>query len=37
MIDRYKVEDIERAADLVIWCSDEAPGFSPRGRAARAS
>jgi NADPH-dependent glutamate synthase beta subunit-like oxidoreductase/NAD(P)H-flavin reductase len=29
MIDRYKVADIERAADLVIWCSDEAPGFKP--------
>ncbi len=29
MIDRYKIEDIERAADLVIWCSDEAPGFKP--------
>ena len=29
MIDRYKVEEIEKAADLVIWCSDEAPGFEP--------
>ena len=29
MIDRYKVEDIEAAADVVIWCSDEAPGFVP--------
>jgi NAD(P)H-flavin reductase len=29
MIDRYKIEEIERAADLVIWCSDEAPGFKP--------
>jgi NADPH-dependent glutamate synthase beta subunit-like oxidoreductase/NAD(P)H-flavin reductase len=29
MIDRYKVEDIEMAADVVIWCSDEAPGFIP--------
>jgi NADPH-dependent glutamate synthase beta subunit-like oxidoreductase/NAD(P)H-flavin reductase len=27
--DRYKVADIERAADTVIWCSDEAPGFAP--------
>jgi hypothetical protein len=27
--DRYKVEEIEDAADLVIWCSDEAPGFEP--------
>jgi NAD(P)H-flavin reductase len=30
MIDRYKVEEIEAAADVVVWCSDEAPGFSPR-------
>jgi NAD(P)H-flavin reductase len=29
IIDRYKVEEIEKAADLVIWCSDEAPGFDP--------
>jgi len=29
MIDRYKVEDIERAADIVIWCCDEGPGFEP--------
>src|SRR5262245_28782029 len=29
MIDRYKVEDIEAAADVVVWCSDEAPGFAP--------
>ncbi|HXC49432.1 MAG TPA: FAD-dependent oxidoreductase [Candidatus Limnocylindrales bacterium] len=28
-IDRYKVEEIENAADIVIWCSDEAPGFEP--------
>jgi NADPH-dependent glutamate synthase beta subunit-like oxidoreductase/NAD(P)H-flavin reductase len=28
-IDRYKVEEIERAADLVVWCCDEAPGFAP--------
>jgi NADPH-dependent glutamate synthase beta subunit-like oxidoreductase/NAD(P)H-flavin reductase len=27
--DRYKVADIEAAADVVIWSSDEAPGFSP--------
>ena len=27
--DRYKVEDIERAADAIVWCCDEAPGFSP--------
>ncbi|RFC33456.1 MAG: NADPH-dependent glutamate synthase beta chain [Candidatus Nitrotoga sp. SPKER] len=29
MIDRYKVDDIEMAADVVIWCSDETPGFVP--------
>jgi NADPH-dependent glutamate synthase beta subunit-like oxidoreductase/NAD(P)H-flavin reductase len=27
--DRYKVEQIEQAADVVVWCSDEAPGFTP--------
>jgi NADPH-dependent glutamate synthase beta subunit-like oxidoreductase/NAD(P)H-flavin reductase len=27
--DRYKVEEIERAADVVVWCCDEAPGFTP--------
>ncbi len=27
--DRYKVEEIERAADVIVWCSDEAPGFAP--------
>ncbi|MCL2871769.1 MAG: FAD-dependent oxidoreductase [Betaproteobacteria bacterium] len=27
--DRYKVEDIEAAADVIIWCCDEAPGFVP--------
>jgi NADPH-dependent glutamate synthase beta subunit-like oxidoreductase/NAD(P)H-flavin reductase len=26
---RYKIEDIERAADSVVWCCDEAPGFPP--------
>jgi len=25
--DRYKVEEIEKAADMVVWCCDEAPGF----------
>jgi NADPH-dependent glutamate synthase beta subunit-like oxidoreductase/NAD(P)H-flavin reductase len=29
MIDRYKVEEIEAAADVVVWASDEAPGFTP--------
>jgi NAD(P)H-flavin reductase/NADPH-dependent glutamate synthase beta subunit-like oxidoreductase len=28
-IDRYKVEDIEEAADVVVWACDEAPGFTP--------
>jgi hypothetical protein len=27
--DRYKVADIENAADAVIWCCDEQPGFKP--------
>jgi NADPH-dependent glutamate synthase beta subunit-like oxidoreductase/NAD(P)H-flavin reductase len=27
--DRYKVPEIERAADLIVWCCDEAPGFAP--------
>ena len=30
MSDRYKVEEIEAAADVVVWCCDEAPGFSRR-------
>jgi hypothetical protein len=29
LIDRYKVADIEAAADVVVWCCDEAPGFVP--------
>jgi NAD(P)H-flavin reductase len=29
VIDRYKVAEIENAADVVIWCCDEAPGFAP--------
>lgn len=29
LVDRYKVDQIEAAADLVVWCSDEAPGFEP--------
>jgi NADPH-dependent glutamate synthase beta subunit-like oxidoreductase/NAD(P)H-flavin reductase len=28
--DRYRVEDIEAASDVVVWCCDEAPGFTPR-------
>ncbi len=27
--DRYKVPEIERAADVIVWCCDEAPGFAP--------
>ena len=29
MEDRYRVADIEHAADAVVWCCDEAPGFLP--------
>ncbi len=29
LIDRYKVADIEAAADVVVWTTDEAPGFKP--------
>jgi NADPH-dependent glutamate synthase beta subunit-like oxidoreductase/NAD(P)H-flavin reductase len=29
MVDRYKVEEIEAAADAVVWCCDEGPGFEP--------
>jgi NAD(P)H-flavin reductase len=25
--DRYKIDEILRAADVVVWCCDEAPGF----------
>ena len=28
-IDRYKVEEIERAGDVIVWCCDAAPGFRP--------
>ncbi len=34
--DRYKVADLEAAADAVVWCCDEAPGFAaerPQDRA----
>jgi NAD(P)H-flavin reductase len=27
MVDRYKTDEIERAADVIVWCSDEPPGF----------
>jgi NADPH-dependent glutamate synthase beta subunit-like oxidoreductase/NAD(P)H-flavin reductase len=29
IVDRYKIEEIEKAADIVVWCCDEAPGFAP--------
>jgi NADPH-dependent glutamate synthase beta subunit-like oxidoreductase/NAD(P)H-flavin reductase len=29
IIDRYKVEEIENAADVITWCCDEHPGFTP--------
>ncbi|MDQ3185911.1 MAG: FAD-dependent oxidoreductase [Pseudomonadota bacterium] len=29
LIDRYKVAEIEAAADIVVWCCDESPGFQP--------
>jgi NADPH-dependent glutamate synthase beta subunit-like oxidoreductase/NAD(P)H-flavin reductase len=29
MRDRYKVAEIERAADVIVWCCDETPGFVP--------
>jgi len=28
-VDRYKIADIEAAADAVVWCCDEPPGFEP--------
>jgi len=28
--DRFKLDDIEAAADIVIWCCDETPDFAPR-------
>ena len=27
--DRFRVADLEAAADTVVWCCDEAPGFTP--------
>jgi NAD(P)H-flavin reductase len=27
--DRYKVDEIEKAADAIVWCCDEPPGFVP--------
>jgi NADPH-dependent glutamate synthase beta subunit-like oxidoreductase/NAD(P)H-flavin reductase len=34
--DRYRIEDIEASADVVVWCCDEAPGFAPRRKQDRA-
>src|SRR5689334_1504599 len=28
--DRYRIDDIEAASDVVVWCCDEPPGFAPR-------
>ena len=28
-VDRYKVAEIEAAADVVVWCCEESPGFVP--------
>ncbi len=36
VIDRYKVEEIERAADAIVWCCDEPPGFRAERGADRA-
>jgi NAD(P)H-flavin reductase len=30
LTDRYRIEDIEAASDVVVWCCDEPPGFTPR-------
>ncbi|MGH8188373.1 MAG: pyridine nucleotide-disulfide oxidoreductase, partial [Steroidobacteraceae bacterium] len=30
LADRYKTQQIEAAADAVVWSCDEAPGFQPR-------
>jgi NAD(P)H-flavin reductase len=29
-VDRYKVPEIEAAADVIVWCCDEEPGFRPQ-------
>jgi NADPH-dependent glutamate synthase beta subunit-like oxidoreductase/NAD(P)H-flavin reductase len=36
LADRYKVADIEAAADTIVWCCDEAPGFAPSRKQDRA-
>jgi len=35
VIDRYKVAEIENAADVVVWCCDEEPGFRLENRQLR--
>ncbi len=35
VVDRYKVAEIESAADVVVWCCDEAPGFKLENPKAR--
>ena len=30
LADRYRLDDIEAASDVVVWCCDEAPGFQAR-------
>ena len=30
LADRYRIEDIEAASDVVVWCCDEGPGFAAR-------
>jgi len=35
VIDRYKVAEIEKAADVVVWCCDEEPGFKLENGMAR--
>lgn len=37
IIDRYKVEEIEKAADAITWCSDEALALPQAGRRTRHS
>jgi NADPH-dependent glutamate synthase beta subunit-like oxidoreductase/NAD(P)H-flavin reductase len=32
VVDRYKVAEIENAADAVVWCCDEEPGFALENR-----
>src|SRR3989440_265184 len=34
-IDRYKISEIESAADVVVWCCDEEPGFKLENAKAR--